>query len=99
MLLLQRVDELETNEQSTNVRIIDLEVTTNATTKGLTELGNVVNVTTEIVEEHEIDIQGKASFSSSSFRLTNHAPLKLLKNSNCEFNANCLFAKYFRYHC
>ena len=50
--------ELETTSDSTEERVADLESTTNVTIRGLTELGNIVNATTDTVEEHEVDIQG-----------------------------------------
>ena len=67
ILLLQRVDELGTTTQTIDARVDDLEITTNTTTTGLTELESVVNTTAEIVQDHEIDIQGKENFSSSVF--------------------------------
>ena len=57
-LLLLRVDELETTSDSTEERIANLEITANVTTRELTVLENIVNTTTDIVEDHEVDIQG-----------------------------------------
>ena len=58
-LLLLRVDELETISDTTEVRVADIEITANVTTKELTELGDIVNMTADVVEDHEVDIQGK----------------------------------------
>ena len=57
-LLLLRVDELETTSDSTEERVGNLENTANLTIRELTELENIVNTTTDIVEDHEGDIQG-----------------------------------------
>ena len=50
---------LETNDQTSEQRIDDLESTTNLTSQELYELERAFNVTSEVVETHDADIEGK----------------------------------------
>ena len=59
MLLLERIAVLETNDQTSDQRIDDLESTTNLTCQELYELEAAFNVTSEFVETHGADIEGK----------------------------------------
>ena len=71
-LLLERIDELETDVETCYQQIDELQIASNATNEELGKLEEAINVTNIIVENHETDIQGIGSQVSFNFRYLEH---------------------------
>ena len=60
-LLLEKISVLETNDEISDQRFAELEMTTNTTNQELQKLEEAFNITSEIVENHDTDIDGSTT--------------------------------------